>query len=156
MSDAATPGERSPTAEEALHATLDMAFDEAVDTVQLEHELAGFETVKVTRLDHLVKGALEEEVRRTALIVVCHAGIARDAVELDQRTAGLLPCTTAVYEDEEGTVHVHHLSATKAIRDLGCTDSDPEAVERLVEYTGERMAEVWSNVERLAADSAAD
>lgn len=147
---------RSPTAEEALHATLDMEFQEAVDNVQLEHELAGFETVKVTRLDHLVLGALEEEVRRTALVVVCHAEIARDTVELDQAAAGLLPCTTAVYEDEDGTVHVHHLSATKAIRDLGCVADQPEAVEDLVDFTGERMAEVWSNVERLADDAAAD
>lgn len=146
----------SPAAEEALHATLDMEFDEAVDNVQLEHELAGFETVKVTRLDHMVKGALEEDVRRTALVVVCHAQIARDAVELDPAAAGLLPCTTAVYEDDEGTVHVHHVSATKAIRDLGCASADAEAVEDLVSFTGERMDEVWSNIERLAAESAGD
>lgn len=143
---------RSPTAREALHTTLDMEFEEAVDSVQLEHELAGFETVKVTRLDRLVEGALEEEVRRTALVVVCHAKIARDAVELDQAATGLLPCTTAVYEDEEGTVHVHHLSATKAIRDLGCVPDQAEAVDDLVAFTGDRMAEVWENVERLAAD----
>lgn len=148
--------ERSPTADEALHATLDMEFELAVDNVQLEHELAGFETVKVTRLDHLVKGALEEDVRRTALVVVCHAEIARDAVEIDQAAAGLLPCTTAVYEDEDGTVHVHHLSATKAIRDLGCIPDQPEAVEGLVADTGERMEEVWTNIERLGAESAAD
>jgi uncharacterized protein (DUF302 family) len=149
MSNASPGTTPSPTVEEALHVTLDFPFEEAVDRVQLEHELGGFETVKVTRLDRLVKGALEEDIRRTALVVVCHAEIARDAVEIDQALAGMLPCTTAVYEDGNGVVHARHLSATKAIQDLGCSD-DAEAVEDLVEMTSERMDRVWENVEALA------
>lgn len=140
----------SPTVEEALHVTLDLPFEEAVDRVQLEHELAGFETVKVTRLDRLVKGALEEDVDRTALVVVCHAEVARDAVEIDQALAALLPCTTAVYEDADGEIHVHHLSATKAMRDLGCARDQSEALDDLVELTGDRMDDVWGNIEAMA------
>jgi uncharacterized protein (DUF302 family) len=151
MSDTSPGTAPAPTVEEALHVTLDFPFDEAVDRVQLEHELGGFETVKVTRLDNLVKGALEEEVRRTALVVVCHAEIARDAMEIDQALASMLPCTTAVYEDEDGTIHARHLSATKAIRDLGCCEDD-EAAQDLVEMTSERMDRVWEGVERLAAE----
>jgi uncharacterized protein (DUF302 family) len=148
-----TPRRPSPTAEEALHVTLEYPFEEAIDRVQLEHELAGFETVKVTRLDRLVKGALDEEIDRTALVVVCHAEIARDAVEIDQALAGMLPCTTAVYEDADGVVHARHFSAAKAIRDLGCAgEADAEAVDALVEATGDRMADVWENVEAMAAD----
>ncbi len=154
MADADTSSDDdgvSPTAEEALHTTLDCSFEEAVDRVQLEHELAGFESVATTRLDRLVEGVLEEDVTRTALVVVCHAEVARDAVEIDPALGGLLPCTTAVYETDD-TVHVHHLSATKAIRDLGCAEG--QAVDDLVELTGERMATVWENIE--AIDSAYD
>lgn len=155
MADADTSGaggERSPTVEEALHTTLDCSFEDAVDRVQLEHELAGFESVATTRLDRLVEGVLGEEVTRTALVVVCHAEVARDAVAIDPALGGLLPCTTAVYETDD-TVHVHHLSATRAMRDLGCAD-DEAAVDALVELTGERMATVWENVE--AIDTAYD
>lgn len=139
----------TPTAEEALHTTLDMAFEDAVPFVQLEHELADFETVKVTRLDRMIEGMLGEGVSRTALLVVCHPTIARDALEIDQDLAGLLPCTTVVYEREgDDRVHVHHFSATKAIRDLGCCPDDcSEDVEGLIEFTGERMTEVWENIE---------
>jgi uncharacterized protein (DUF302 family) len=143
-------GRRSPTAREALHTTLDCSFEDAVDRVQLEHELAGFESVATTRLDRLVEGVLDETVTRTALVVVCHAEIARDAVEIDPALGGLLPCTTAVYETD-GTVHVHHLSATKAMRDLGCTDADETAMDALVEATGERMRTVWENIEAIDA-----
>jgi len=138
-----------PTAEEAMHTTLDLSFEEAVLQVQLEHELAGFETVKRTRLDRMIRGALEEEAPRTALLVVCHAEIARDAIEIDPTLAGLLPCTTVVYEDDDA-VHVHHVSATKAIRDLGCApaEASPE-VQALVETTGEHMQRVWENVAAL-------
>ncbi len=142
------PDEQSSTAQEALHTTLDCSFEDAVDRVQLEHELAGFESVATTRLDRLVEGVLGEEVTRTALVVVCHAEVARDAVELDPALGGLLPCTTAVYE-RDGEVHVHHLSATKAMRDLGCADGD--AMDALVELTGERMQRVWENVEAIDA-----
>lgn len=144
----------SPTIEEALHVTVDMPFDEAVDSVQLEHELAGFETIKTTRMDRLVKGALEEDIERAALVIMCHAEVARDALAIDRSLAALLPCTTAVYEVPGGsTVHVRHVSATKAMRDLGATPKDAsEAVDELVDLTGERMAEVWSHIEAMAED----
>lgn len=140
--------QKSPTAEEALHLTVDREFEDVVDEVQLEHELAGFETVAVTQMDGLVRAVLDEDPDRTALLVVCHAEIARDALAIDQRLAGMLPCTTVVYEDADGLVHVYHVSATKAIRDLGCAPENSEtAVEALVDLTGERMATVWENVE---------
>jgi uncharacterized protein (DUF302 family) len=153
MSDSTerAPGGVSPTAEEALHTTLEMSFEDAVPFVQLEHELADFETVTVTRLDEMVEGMLGTAVERTALVVVCHPEIARDALAIDQTLAGMLPCTTVVYETPDGEVHVHHISATKALRDLGCPPGDcDEATEQLVEKTGERMTEVWENIERHA------
>ncbi len=142
----------APTVEEALHTTLDAPFEDVVPFVQLEHELADFETVQVTRLDEMIAGMLGDEVPRTALLVVCHPQIARDALAIDPTLAGLLPCTTVIYEREgDDRVHVHHVSATKAIRDLGCApgDCEPE-VEALIELTGERMSEVWANIERHA------
>lgn len=141
--------EPSRTVADALHATIDMPFEDAVINVQLEHELAGFETVQVTRLDHMVAGALDEEIPRVALIVVCHAEVARDAVSIDPTAAALLPCTTVVYEvPGEERVHAHHLSTSKAIRDLGVA-GDANAVAELVALTGDLMDEVWENVERL-------
>lgn len=155
MSD--SPGSAStpaPTVEEALHTTLDMSFEDAVPFVQLEHELADFETVRVTRLDEMVEGMLGRPVERTALVVVCHPEIAHDALDIDQRLAGLLPCTTVVYETpEDDDVHVYHVSATKAIRDLGCAPDAGEAVDELVEATGERMRAVWESIERHAEDA---
>lgn len=143
----------SPTISEALHARLDMPFDEAVDRVQLEHEIAGFETIATTRLDRFVEGVLEvEDVERASLIVVCHARIANDAMALDRKLTGLLPCTTVVYEiPDDDLVHVHHVSVTKAMRDLGC-EVDQDALGDIVEFTGERMTEVWNHVEDLAVD----
>ena len=141
---------RSPTVDDALHRTLDMDFDDAVPFVQLEHELADFETVRVTRLDQMIKGMLGDEVERTALIIICHPEIARDALAISPHLAGMLPCTTVVYERND-TVHVYHLSATKAIRDLGLNpaDADP-AVQALIERTGELMTTVWENIEHHA------
>ena len=95
MSDTGERPSPSPAIEEALHAELDMDFQDAVDAVQLEHEIAGFETITVTRMDRLVLGVLEEEIERACLIIMCHAEVARDALALDRSLAGLLPCTTA-------------------------------------------------------------
>ncbi|WP_247729969.1 DUF302 domain-containing protein [Halovivax limisalsi] len=151
-----TPQTPAPTVEEALFTTLDLPFEDAVMHVQLEHEFQGFETVALTRLDEFVAGVLEEEIRKTALIVVCHAEIAKEALEIDPQLAGLLPCTTVVYEDDDGEVCVYHASTTKAIRDLGCAPGDCEPqVEALVEMTGEVMTEVWANIEAHADDAAA-
>ncbi|TKX87697.1 DUF302 domain-containing protein [Halorubrum sp. SS5] len=149
MSDASSRSP-TPTADEALHTTLDMPFEDAVPFVQIEHELADFETVRVTRLDQMIAGMLgHDDVERTALIVVCHPEIAHDSLQIDPTLAGMLPCTTTVYERAaDDRVHVHHVSATKAIRDLGCAPADSdEAVEDLVTKTGELMAVVWANIE---------
>jgi uncharacterized protein (DUF302 family) len=158
MSDAQR-GSPAPTADEALHTTLDMPFDDAVPFVQIEHELADFETVQVTRLDRMIEGMLgHDDVERTALIVVCHPEIAFDAIEIDPTLAGMLPCTTIVYEREgDDLVHVHHTSATKAIRDLGCAPADCDgAVDDLVEKTGELMTVVWENIEEHGRERAAE
>ena len=150
MSDTMQGDEPFPTVSETLYTTLDGPFEDTVLRVQLEHELGGFETVKVTRLDRLVQGALEEEIPRVALIVVCHAEIARDAVEIDPRLAGMLPCTTIVYEEPgDDAIHVYHVSATKAIRDLGFAPEAAEAVAELVALTGDRMEDVWANIEAI-------
>ena len=147
------PAPSSAVAEEAMHLTLDAPFEDAVPYVQLEHEFVGFETVQVTRLDSMIEGMLGDAYPRTALLVMCHAEIARDALEIDPRITSLLPCTTIVYErpgDER--VHVHHLSATKAIRDLGCApEGTSAAVQAMVERTGQYMEEVWANIESNAA-----
>jgi uncharacterized protein (DUF302 family) len=150
MSDPATVEHLSEDA--AMHLTLDVPFDDAVPYVQLEHEYAGYETVKVTRLDEMIDGQLGEDVSRTALLVVCHAEIAHEALEIDPRLAGMLPCTTVVYEvPDDDRVHVHHVSVAKAIRNLGYAPADADAaVERLVELSGERMTDVWENIEAHA------
>jgi uncharacterized protein (DUF302 family) len=145
----------TPTADEALHTTLDLSFEDAVPYVQLEHELADFETVQVTRLDAMIEGMLGEDVERTALLVVCHPEIARDALEIHPTLAGMLPCTTAVYElEDDDRVHVYHVSVTKAIRDLGCAPGDcDEQLEALVEKSGELITEVWNNIQTHEAEA---
>lgn len=147
------PARTSAVAEEAMHLTLDAPFEDAVPYVQLEHEFVGFETIQVTRLDSMIEGMLGEAYPRTALLVMCHAELARDALEIDPKITSLLPCTTTIYERPgEDLVHVHHLSATKAIRDLGCAPAGSSAaVQALVELTGEYMDEVWTNIESNAA-----
>ncbi len=132
--------------EDALHLTLDFDFEDTIDRVQLEHEIVGFETVKVTRLDQMVGGMLGKDVNRTALIVVCHAEIAYKALNIDPRLAGLLPCTTIVYEDDEEAVHVHHVSVTKAMKELGFVPEEKDSLNELIELTGEKMNKVWENL----------
>jgi uncharacterized protein (DUF302 family) len=135
-----------------MHLTLDVPFEDAVPYVQLEHEYVGYETVQVTRLDEMIRGHLDEDVPRTALLVVCHAELAHAALAMDPRLGGMLPCTTVVYEVEgDDRVHVHHLSVAKAIRDLGYAPAGAAgAIDALVERSGELMSEVWENVETHA------
>lgn len=137
-----------PAASLGMHLMLDAPFEDAVPYVQLEHEYVGYETVTVTRLDEMIRGALDETVPRTALLVVCHPEIARDSLAINYRLAGLLPCTTVVYEDpDDDRVHVHHISVAKVIRDLGyAPPAAGEAIDRLVDLSGTYMTDVWENI----------
>ena len=144
--------EETATAKEELHTTVDMDFEDAVLAIQLEHELADFETINVSYRDKMIKGTLGETVSKVALIIVCHPQIAYGALKIDPEIAGMLPCTTVVYESpEDGLVHVHHVSATKAIRDLGLVSSDSkDSLDQLVKLTGEKMQVVWKNIKTYA------
>ncbi len=139
---------QSLTATSALHTTIDMPFEDAVIAVQLEHELADFETINVSYLDKMIQGTIGEKVSKVALIIVCHPQIAYHTLKIDPAIAGMLPCTTVVYESPlDNSVHVHHVSSTKAIRDLGLVSSDSESsLDDLVELTSEKMKIVWNNI----------
>lgn len=152
MADPPSPADPAPAVQEALQLTLSAPFEDVVPYVQLEHELVGFETVSLTRLDRMIEGALGESAPRTAVLVTCHAEVARDAVTIDPRLGGFLPCTTLIYERPgDDRVHLYHVSATTALRDLGGFPADAgDAVEALVDLTGEYMAEVWANIESHA------
>lgn len=142
----------APAISDALHTTLDMSFEDGIPYVQVEHELAGFETVTRTRLDRMVRGALDEEIPRTALLIVCHAEVARDVLAIDPTLAGLLPCTTVIYETPtDDVIHVHHISAGKTIRDLDSVP-DTDDAEALVDLTAELMTEVWRHLDTTAAE----
>lgn len=135
-----------------LHLETSEEFEEVVDTVMLEHEIAGFETISVSDLSGMVEG-LEEvldgevDLQRTTLVIVCSGEIAKKTLELDPKLSSLLPCATAVYEGYDGTVHVHHESITKAIRDLGYASDRASEVEELVDVTSELVEDVWRNLE---------
>ena len=144
--------DETATAKEVLHTTVDMDFEDAVLAIQLEHELADFETINVSYLDKMIQGTLGETVSKVALIIVCHPQIAYSALKIDPEIAGMLPCTTVVYESpEDGLVHVHHVSATKAIRDLGLVSSESkDSLDQLIKLTGEKMQVVWKNIKTYA------
>tara|TARA_A100001037_G_scaffold306807_1_gene355880 strand:+ start:15033 stop:15470 length:438 start_codon:yes stop_codon:yes gene_type:complete len=143
--------DKTATAKEVLHTTVDMPFKDAVLAIQLEHELADFETINVSYLDEMIQGTLGEHVSKVALIIVCHPQIAYGALKIDPEIAGMLPCTTVVYESEDKVVHVHHVSATKAIRDLGLVSLESrDALDQLIRLTGEKMQVVWKNIETYA------
>ena len=157
MSDTrhAGDGTPSPTATEALHTTVAMPFEDAVPFVQLEHELADFETVTVTRLDRMIEVTLGRSVGRTALLVICHPEIAYRTITMCPTLGGMLPCTTVLYEtpEDDGLVHVHHISITKAIRDLGLEPDECDAdLQAIIDLTGELMDTVWNNIEQHAPD----
>lgn len=146
------PGDVASTVEQAKQLTVadsfDGSFEDLVMAVQLEHELAGFETIATPRIDEQIAGQLGEAVTRTALILVCHAEIGKEAIDLHPTIAGLFPCTTVVYESAtDGTWHVYHASAMQAISDLGFFADSPEAMDDLVSMTAERMGDVWSEIE---------
>ncbi|MFB6253814.1 MAG: DUF302 domain-containing protein [Halobacteriaceae archaeon] len=140
----------SLTVKEDLHLEIDAdEFRDVVLYVQLEHELAGFETVQVTRLDELIEGSLNTTVERSALIIVCHAKVALKTIEINPQLVGFLPCTTAVYETTtDNAIHIQHFSAAKTMRDLvDISEEDQHAIEELVNLTGEYMDQVWDNLE---------
>lgn len=120
--------------------TIDLPFDDAIETVTVELEKEGFGILSDIDVSAKMKAKLGKEMPPYRILGACNPALAYQAIQAVEDIGLLLPCNVLVREDEAGTVHVDFM--------------DPQSVLSLVDDPGVAplASEVKGRLERVLAE----
>jgi uncharacterized protein (DUF302 family) len=85
---------------------VDLAFDEAVDTVTAKLADEGFGVLSDIDVATKMKEKLDKDMPRYRILGACNPALAFQAISAVEDIGLLLPCNVLVREDADGKVHI--------------------------------------------------
>lgn len=87
-----------------------MGFDETIAAIQDGIERQGWKSPGTLNLQQSLTKAGKDVPYRVQVIQLCHPDYATDVLNSDRWVASLMPCTIAVWEDDDGQVFVSKMN----------------------------------------------
>jgi uncharacterized protein (DUF302 family) len=109
--------------------TVDLGFDEAVETVTEELGKEGFGVLTEIDVQATLKKKLGEDMRPYKILGACNPPLAHRAVSAVPEIGLLLPCNVLVREDDEGKVRVSFMDPGSVLGLVDNPDVEPLAAE---------------------------
>jgi uncharacterized protein (DUF302 family) len=101
---------------------VDLAFDEAVDTVTAKLADEGFGVLSDIDVASKMKEKLDKDMPRYRILGACNPALAFQAISAVEDIGLLLPCNVLVREDADGKVHIDFMdpvSVMSLVKDPG-------------------------------------
>lgn len=101
---------------------VDLAFDEAIETVTARLADEGFGVLSDIDVAAKMKEKLDKQMPRYRILGACNPALAFEAISAVEDIGLLLPCNVLVREDTDGRVHVDFMdpvSVMSLVRDPG-------------------------------------
>jgi len=117
--------------------TVNMAFEQAVDTVTEALKAEGFGVLTDIDVQATLKKKLGEDMRPYRILGACNPPLAHQALVAEPPIGLLLPCNVVVREADNGTVHVECMDPNAVLNLVG----NP-AVHQLATNVRERLDRV--------------
>jgi uncharacterized protein (DUF302 family) len=124
-------------------ATLDVAFDGAVERVRAELAKQGFGVLTEIDVAATLKSKLGVDFRRYVILGACNPVLAHQALSAEREIGLLLPCNVIVYEDETPNRSVVSIMDPQAALALAGND----AVAGLAADVRDRLQQVINGLE---------
>lgn len=109
--------------------TVDLGFEEAVETVTEELGKEGFGVLTEIDVQATLKKKLGEDMRPYKILGACNPPLAHQAVSAVPEIGLLLPCNVLVRENDEGKVHVSFMDPGAVLGLVDNPDVEPLAAE---------------------------
>jgi uncharacterized protein (DUF302 family) len=109
--------------------TVDLGFEEAVETVTEELGKEGFGVLTEIDVQATLKKKLGEDMRPYKILGACNPPLAHQAVTAVQEIGLLLPCNVLVRETDEGKVRVSFMDPGAVLGLVDNPDVEPLAAE---------------------------
>ena len=113
---------------------VDLAFDDAVDTVTAKLADEGFGVLSDIDVAAKMKEKLDKDMPRYRILGACNPPLAFEAISAVEDIGLLLPCNVLVREDTDGRVHVDFMdpvSVMSLVRDPGVEPLAKDVKSRL-------------------------
>lgn len=129
-------------------AVLEMDHDAAVDHVRETLVEVGFGVATEFSPAELLNEKIDANRAPYTIIGACNPAVADDALTAtDGEMGGLFPCNVVIWEREDGTQEVFHVSIMKIARLVGLAP-DTAAWQEIVDRTGEYLDEAWAALDQ--------
>jgi uncharacterized protein (DUF302 family) len=109
--------------------TVDLGFEEAVETVTEELGKEGFGVLTEIDVQATLKKKLGEDMRPYKILGACNPPLAHQAVSAVPEIGLLLPCNVLVRENDEGKVRVSFMDPGSVLGLVDNPDVEPLAAE---------------------------
>ena len=109
--------------------TVEVGFEEAVDTVTEELGKEGFGVLTEIDVQATLKKKLGEDMRPYKILGACNPPLAHQAVSAVPEIGLLLPCNVLVRENDEGKVRVSFMDPGAVLGLVDNADVEPLAAE---------------------------
>ena len=100
---------------------VDLAFDDAIDTVTAKLADEGFGVLSDIDVSAKMKEKLDKDMPRYRILGACNPALAFQAISAVEDIGLLLPCNVLVREDADGKVHIDFMdpvSVMSLVQDL--------------------------------------
>lgn len=106
---------------------VDLAFDEAIETVTARLADEGFGVLSDIDVAAKMKEKLDKQMPRYRILGACNPALAFEAISAVEDIGLLLPCNVLVREDADGGVHVDFMDPVSVMSLVGHPGVEPLA-----------------------------
>jgi uncharacterized protein (DUF302 family) len=106
---------------------VDLAFDEAIETVTAKLADEGFGVLSDIDVAAKMKEKLDKQMPRYRILGACNPALAFEAISAVEDIGLLLPCNVLVREDADGGVHVDFMDPVSVMSLVGHPGVEPLA-----------------------------
>jgi len=126
--------------------TLEMDHEEAIEVVRDVCTDVGFGIPVEFSPSEMLNEKVDADRDPYYVLGACNPAVADQVLDLTPKMGGLFPCNMVIWEEEPGQQRVFHVSIMKIGRLLGIAPDD-EAMQGIVDQTGELVAETFDRLE---------
>jgi len=109
--------------------TVELSFDDAIETVTSELEKEGFGVLSEIDVAAKMKAKLDKDMPPYKILGACNPGLAYQAISAVEDIGLLLPCNVLVREDAAGKVHVDFMDPQSVLSLVDDPGVEPLAIE---------------------------
>ena len=109
--------------------SVELSFDQAIETVTTELEKEGFGVLSDIDVAAKMKAKLGKDMPAYRILGACNPALAYQAISAVEDIGLLLPCNVLVREDAAGQVHVDFMDPQKVLSLVNDPNVEPLAAE---------------------------